>query len=296
MAPCVGPEEPVERQQQEQPPVRARTPRSRACRACPRRCVTASRPASRRGASTRGSRRRTGPRPSTAQSLISSYWRLRPPHHREEVRLLDGRVRVLRRVAVGVVHAVHDRVRPRVQVARAVDEPGEEVEEALPPLAHRELAVRAVAVVEEALEEDRELPVQDEEQEDGHALLARAARPSPTATFASCARRRIVTVPSARHVPRLDGCVTRARSRSSQRRQRRVASARPPASGTTASSVGTNPRARLCSPPAPGSNTSSPRSMRVPDALVVADDEVQVRHLHRRAPVAAVEALALRPR
>ena len=44
----------------------------------------------------------------------------------------------------------------------------QQVEEALPALRHREHPVRAVAVQEEGLEEDRELPVRDEEDEDGH--------------------------------------------------------------------------------------------------------------------------------
>jgi hypothetical protein len=66
------------------------------------------------------------------------------------------------------MHPMKDGVRAGVQVARPLNEPSEKVERALPTLAHRELAMGAVAVVEEALEENGELPVKEEKREDDH--------------------------------------------------------------------------------------------------------------------------------
>ena len=93
---------------------------------------------------------------------------LRRPHHREDVAVVRRRVRILRRVAVRVMHAMQDRVAARAQEARALRDVRAEVEEALPALRHRELLVRAVAVQEEGLEEDRRQPVPDEEDQDHH--------------------------------------------------------------------------------------------------------------------------------
>ncbi len=85
-------------------------------------------------------------------------------HHRERVGADVGGVWVARGVAECVVLAVQDRVAARHEKRRALDDPGREVEDALPAAAHRELPMRAVAVQEERLQEHREQPMADEEQ------------------------------------------------------------------------------------------------------------------------------------
>ena len=191
---------------------------------------------------------------------------LRPPHHREEVRLVDRRVRVDRRVAVRVVHPVQNRVRPRVQVARTLDQPRHEVKRPLGALAHRELTMRTVPVQKEGLEEDRRLPVEDEQgekEERCHPFDLRRIGPGgrhvsviPVRHCHGSVRGRPPPLP-----PRLchDASYTLAFALQPGRRAPRE-DARSASQWAECVNVGTKPRACLCSPPAPGSKTSSPFS------------------------------------
>jgi len=47
----------------------------------------------------------------------------------------------------------------------------EDVKETLPEFVHRERSMRAVAVVQKRLREQREIPVQDEEDKDIHTVV-----------------------------------------------------------------------------------------------------------------------------
>jgi hypothetical protein len=58
-----------------------------------------------------------------------------------------------------------------VQEARSLAQVSEQVEEALPAVAHRELAMRAVPMKKERLAKDGEVPVEAEEQQDDHDML-----------------------------------------------------------------------------------------------------------------------------
>src|ERR1700690_2909793 len=127
------------------------------------------------------------------------------------------------------MHPVHDRVRARVQVTRPLDRPGEHVEEPLPPLAHLELTVRAIAVQEEALEHDRELPMDREEDEDRHVLFIRRPRSGCPPRFGHPIRRlsrlchdeRFYTLPLAREPWREGGSHARVGQPVRRPRQRR---------------------------------------------------------------------------
>jgi hypothetical protein len=83
-------------------------------------------------------------------------------------------MRILLGVAVSVMHAVQDRVRARRQEARALQNVGRKVEEAFPPLRHRELAVSAEAMQEKGLEEHRQLPMRDEKYQNGQSFFSGA--------------------------------------------------------------------------------------------------------------------------
>jgi hypothetical protein len=66
-----------------------------------------------------------------------------------------------------MVLAVKNRVPPRQEEARTLGDAGEQMEEPLDRLTHREHAMRAVAVQEEGLAEDGERPVNDEKNHEG---------------------------------------------------------------------------------------------------------------------------------
>src|SRR5580692_4160025 len=85
-------------------------------------------------------------------------------------------MRVLRRVAVGVMHPMHDCIGLRAQITGPLNGPRQEMKSSLPPLAHRELAMRAISMQEETLEKNRQLPMQDEEQENSHDEYVRPLR------------------------------------------------------------------------------------------------------------------------
>ncbi len=120
---------------------------------------------------------------------------LRVPHHRQEVWKAHWTVRVTIRVAERVVLAMQDRVRVRNQVRRALRDPRREVEEPLPALTHREVTMRAVAMQEERLHEDRGPPVEDEEREENGARDEGGHGPN-IQPFSSVGRVGIVTIPS----------------------------------------------------------------------------------------------------
>ena len=68
-------------------------------------------------------------------------------------------VRVLRGVAIGVVHPVEDGVSPRRKVGAPLANPGEDVEKPFPEPTHFEHLVGCVAVQKEALAKQREIPM-----------------------------------------------------------------------------------------------------------------------------------------
>src|SRR6187551_2087012 len=74
-------------------------------------------------------------------------------------------MRILLRVAVGVVHPMQNPVAARGQEARALRQVREQVEETLPTLGHRKLTVGAETVQKKRLAKDRQLPVQNEERD-----------------------------------------------------------------------------------------------------------------------------------
>ena len=68
-----------------------------------------------------------------------------------------------------MVHPVEDGVRPRAQIAAALGDVGEKIEEALPELVHDEHFMGRVAVQKKCLREERQIPVRYKKYDDcGH--------------------------------------------------------------------------------------------------------------------------------
>jgi hypothetical protein len=60
-------------------------------------------------------------------------------------------MRILSRVAVVMVHAMHNGIRTRTQKRRALEKPGTEKEEPLPERRHRKLFMCTITMKEEAM-------------------------------------------------------------------------------------------------------------------------------------------------
>ncbi|REG94253.1 hypothetical protein C8N25_10178 [Algoriphagus antarcticus] len=78
-------------------------------------------------------------------------------------------MRILWRIAVGMVHSVQNSVGSRREVGTTLPHPCEKVEEFFPILIHVEHLMCSVPVQEEALAEQGEIPMQQEEKDDYHS-------------------------------------------------------------------------------------------------------------------------------
>lgn len=74
-----------------------------------------------------------------------------------------GAVRVLRSIAIGVVHPVEYSICPWREVGASLTNPGEDIEEPFPEFTHFEHLVGCVTVQKEALAKQREIPMQEKE-------------------------------------------------------------------------------------------------------------------------------------
>lgn len=77
-------------------------------------------------------------------------------------------MRVFLRIAVGMMHSVHDGIRARIQERRALADECEQVKCFFPERAGREHFVRRVPVQEKRLAEKRQEPVTQKENQDNH--------------------------------------------------------------------------------------------------------------------------------
>jgi hypothetical protein len=75
---------------------------------------------------------------------------------------------ILFRVRKTVVHAVHHAIRVRAEVGRALEDVGKDKKRLFPGLGHREELMGRIAVVEEALEEERNVPVDSKKYQYSH--------------------------------------------------------------------------------------------------------------------------------
>lgn len=73
------------------------------------------------------------------------------PHHGKQILRMMRAVRIFGGIAIGMVHPVQNCIGPGRQVRASLTDPGENVKEPLPELAHLEHLVRCVAVQKEAL-------------------------------------------------------------------------------------------------------------------------------------------------
>lgn len=78
-------------------------------------------------------------------------------------------VRVLWSVGVSMVHAMQDRIGSRRKVRTTLPNPGKEVEEFFPEFAHHKHLMSGIAVKEEALAKQGEIPMQKKEDNDNHS-------------------------------------------------------------------------------------------------------------------------------
>lgn len=74
-------------------------------------------------------------------------------------------------VGVGVMHSVKNRISSRREVGAALPNPGEEIEELFPVFAHHKHLMGGIAVKEETLAKQGEIPVKQEEDNDNHSIL-----------------------------------------------------------------------------------------------------------------------------
>jgi hypothetical protein len=85
-------------------------------------------------------------------------------HHVIDVLKKMRRVGVFFGVAKGMVHTVHNGIRPRHQKRGALHKPGEQVKHFFPRSAYRVHLMRRITVQEKRVKKQRQKPMQDEEQ------------------------------------------------------------------------------------------------------------------------------------
>ena len=79
-----------------------------------------------------------------------------------------GRVRIVLRIAVSVVHPVKHGISTGTQVRRTLGHPGKHVKYFFPERTGGKHLVRGVTVQKERLKEQRQVPVGNEESNDNH--------------------------------------------------------------------------------------------------------------------------------
>lgn len=72
------------------------------------------------------------------------------------------------RVAVSVVHAVHDGIRTGVKKGRSLGKNGKPIEKTLPELIHGEHFMRSIPVQKKRLAKERQEPMSEEKNENSH--------------------------------------------------------------------------------------------------------------------------------
>jgi hypothetical protein len=74
-------------------------------------------------------------------------------HHVPDIFKEMRGMRVLIRIAIGVMHAVHYGIRTWIKKGRALNKKSEKIKKPLPAFAHGKLFVRSIAVIEKGLAE-----------------------------------------------------------------------------------------------------------------------------------------------
>ena len=78
-------------------------------------------------------------------------------------------MRIFLRIAVGVVHPVHNGVSAGVEKRRSLSNKREQVKKAVPKTVHGEHLVRCIAVQEEYLTKERQKPMTQEKNQNIHS-------------------------------------------------------------------------------------------------------------------------------
>lgn len=82
---------------------------------------------------------------------------------------LMRRMRIFRLITVGMMHAMQDRIRPRLEIRSAHGYESQQVEDPLPPGTHREHTMGRISMKKERLEKHGSVVVTDQKQNDGHS-------------------------------------------------------------------------------------------------------------------------------
>ena len=77
-------------------------------------------------------------------------------------------MRILWSIRIGMVHAVQNGVSSRGEVGTPLPDPSEKIEKLFPVLVHHEHLVGCIAVKKKALAEEREIPMQEKEDNYDH--------------------------------------------------------------------------------------------------------------------------------
>ena len=77
-------------------------------------------------------------------------------------------MRILRGIRIGMMHAVQNGVSSRREVRTPLPDPREKVKKLFPVLVHHKHLVRCIAVKKKALAEEREIPMQEKEEDNYH--------------------------------------------------------------------------------------------------------------------------------
>lgn len=80
-------------------------------------------------------------------------------------------MRIFFSIAVSMVHAVHDGIRPGIQEAGALCNERAGIKEPFPPLAHGKHFMGSIAMKEKGLEEQRKKPMANKKYNNRHAFL-----------------------------------------------------------------------------------------------------------------------------
>ena len=77
-------------------------------------------------------------------------------------------MRILWGIRIGMVHAVQDGVCSRGEVGTPLPDPSKKVEKLFPVFVHHKHLVGCIAVKKKALAEEREIPMQEKEENNDH--------------------------------------------------------------------------------------------------------------------------------
>lgn len=89
-----------------------------------------------------------------------------PPHHYKKVVVESGRMWILIRIRISMMHAVHDGINPRAHIRRPLGNISQNVKESFPGFSHRKRGVCRIPVLEKCLHKQGQIPVGQKKEQD----------------------------------------------------------------------------------------------------------------------------------